>query len=314
MQYVALGKTGVQVSAVCLGAMRFGSVTDEAKSFQILDAFVEAGGTFIDTANVYACWIPGCKGGESETLLGRWMKARRNRDRIFLATKTGSRLQATGRGLKPAQLRSEFEASLNRLQTDHVDLLYSHFDDPDTPVAETMQTYAEMIRSGRARFLGASNFRAWRLGEVRHTCEKLDLPDYVCVQQRYSYAQPVAGSPFGAQVAANEDLVEYCRQYSLTLMAYSPLLGGVYGGRTDKKFEIPYQSARNDKRMEILKTVAAERGLTPNQAVLAWMFCTQPPVIPLVGAGNVEQLRENLAALNTPLTSEDTARLNKADV
>lgn len=312
MKSVDLGKTGVRVSAVCLGAMRFGSQTDETRSFQMLDAYAEAGGTFIDTANVYACWVPGCKGGESEALLGRWMKARRNRDRVFLATKTGSRLQGSGRGLQPAQIRMELDASLARLQTDRVDLLYSHFDDPNTPIAETMVTYAETIRAGRVRFLGASNFRAWRLGEVRQACEKLDLQNYVCVQQRYSYAQPVAGASFGVQVAANEDLVEYCRQYNLTLLAYSPLLGGVYGGRTDKEFDLPYRSVRNEKRIDVLKAVAREKGVTPNQVVLAWMLCMQPPVIPLLGTGNVDQLKENIAALDVRLTPDEMDRLDKS--
>lgn len=312
MKTVPLGNSGVQVSAMCLGTMRFGTSTDEGTSFRILDAAMEAGVTFMDTANVYSAWVPGFKGGESETLLGKWMKERRNRDRIFLATKLGSRFQVSGRGLKPAQVRDELDASLKRLQVGHVDLLYSHFDDPSTPIADTMQTYAEVIRTGRVRFIGASNFAAWRLGEVRRVCEDPRVPGYVCVQQRYSYAQPVVGAKFGLQVAANDDLVDYCRQFGLTLIAYSPLLGGAYGGRVDRPFTVQYQSVRNDRRLAVLKAMAEKKRITASQLVLAWMMNTTPRVVPIIGASTIEQFRENLAASEIALSPADMESLDKA--
>jgi aryl-alcohol dehydrogenase-like predicted oxidoreductase len=289
--------------------MRFGTATDEATSFAILDEYVAAGGAFLDTANVYAAWERGGKGGESEMLLARWFQARANRERIFLATKVGSRFQATGFGLKPEQIRREVDASLQRLGTDRIDLLYAHFEDRNTPPEETMATLEALVREGKARFLGASNHRAWRLEVLRALCATRGWTGYCCIQQRYSFFQPVAGASFGLQVAANDDLLDYCANRRMTLLAYSPLLGGVYG-RSDKKPAPPYINQRNETRLAALNQLAAERGVTPNQLVLAWMLHHQPPVLPIAAASSVAQIRENLAAAEIVLSEDEMKRLN----
>jgi aryl-alcohol dehydrogenase-like predicted oxidoreductase len=309
MKTLSLGGAGVEVSAMCLGAMRFGTATDGETSARILDAYVEAGGSFIDTANVYAVWEANGRGGDSEELLGRWMRERGNRDRLFLATKMGSRLQASGRGLRRDQIERECEASLGRLGVETVDLYYAHFDDLATPVEETMGAFDALIRAGKARHIGASNFYAWRLEQARAVCAAERWTWYCCVQQRYSYLQPVTGARFGVQVAANEDLLEYRQARGLRLLAYSPLLGGCYQ-RANKPVPLQYQSALNEKRLAALQAVAGQRGVSPSQLVLAWMLQQDSPVLPIIGVSSVEQLQHNLAALEIALSEEEMKRLN----
>ena len=161
--------------------------------------YMEAGGSFIDTANMYAVWIPGGSGGDSERILCKWMRERGNRDSVFLATKHGSARQGSGRGLRAAQLTEELDASLARLGTDHVDLYYSHFDDLDTPIEETMAAYARAIEAGKVRCIGASNFWSWRLEEVRQVSTVADLPTYCCMQARHSYLRIDPWASYGAQ-------------------------------------------------------------------------------------------------------------------
>jgi aryl-alcohol dehydrogenase-like predicted oxidoreductase len=309
MRTVPLGATGLSVSALCLGTMRFGTTTEEAASVAILDAYVAAGGRFLDTANVYAAWAPGGTGGESESTLGRWIRSRGNRDRLFVATKLGSRFQATGYGLRAAQIESEFEASRRRLGVETVDLLYAHFDDRQTPLEETFAAFDRLVRAGQVRCLGASNHRAWRLEEARRICESRGWPGYCCVQQRYSLAQPVTGASFGVQVAADDELLDYCAAQRLPLVAYSPLLGGVYGGRADRPLPAAYQSAANDRRLAALRELAREKDATPNQLALAWMLHHTPTVIPIAAGSTVAQMEENLGALQIALTPEDMKRL-----
>jgi aryl-alcohol dehydrogenase-like predicted oxidoreductase len=311
MKTIILGKTGIDVSVACLGTMWFGTKTDEKTSYEILDMYVETGGNFLDTANVYSAWEPNCKGGESEELLGRWMRDRGNREQLILATKVGSRWQSSGFGLKSQQIEKECEASLKRLGVDTIDLYYAHLDDYETPVEETMAAFEKLIKAGKVRVLGASNFRAWRLERARVACETNSWPFYCCVQQRLSYLQPAIGAKFGLQVAANEDLLEYCQTQQLTLLAYSPLLGGCYT-REDKPLKKQYLNAYNEERLEILKALAAEKSISPNQLVFAWMLHSDPLVIPLVAASTSEQMRENLDALNVTLSAEQMERLNNA--
>jgi aryl-alcohol dehydrogenase-like predicted oxidoreductase len=310
MRTVSFGESGLKVSAVCLGAMRFGTETSEAMSVQILDAYVETGGSFIDTANVYAAWAPGGKGGESESVLGRWMKARGQRDKLTIATKLGSKFQEGGLGLRAHQIEAECERSLKRLQTDRLDVYYAHFDDRQTPLEETMEAFAKLVKAGKVRYLAASNFRVWRLEAARQLCGRMGWPGYCAVQQRFSYFQPVVGHRFGNQIATNEDLLEYCAVYGLALCAYSPLLGGCYS-RSDKPVPVAYANPQNEARQKILDEVAEAHRVTASQVVLAWMLhLRQPTVIPLVGASSVGQLRENLEALNVKLSADDMRKLN----
>ena len=311
MRAVPLGNTGVEVSVFCLGTMHFGSRTDEETSYWILDQYVEAGGSFLDTANNYAMWVPGYVGGESETLLGEWMRERKNRARMFIATKVGFDYPGVERGLRAHQIETECEKSLRRLGIDTIDLYYAHRDDRNTPMEETIVAFDRLIRAGKVRFIGASNFLAWRLEEARWVSQTHGWAEYCCIQQRYSYIRPKPGASFGHQIAANDDLLDYCRTPGIRMLAYSPLLSGAYT-RANHAFSEQYLGPDTDARLAALKVVSEEVGATANQVVLAWMVQSDPVVIPLVGASTVDQLEENLGALAIELSAEQMARLNDA--
>jgi len=311
MKQVALGDTGVSVSAICLGAMLFGSSIDRAASFQILDQYTDAGGSFIDTANIYAWWVGGCRGGESETLLGEWMRLRANRSQVFIATKVGFDYPGVERGLRAQQIAAECEKSLRRLGTDYVDLYYAHVDDRTTPLEETLEAFDRLVKAGRVRFIGASNYLAWRLAEARWVSRVHGWAAYCCIQQRHTYLRPKPGARFDPQIAANEDLFDLCRTQGVTLLAYSPLLGGAYT-RPDRPLDAQYLGPDTQARLAALRAVALETGATPNQVVLAWMLQSDPPVIPLVAGSTIDQIHENLGALRLSLSAQQMERLNSA--
>ncbi len=311
MRTVPLGDTGVNVSAVCLGAMLFGSSTDRAASFQILDQYVDAGGSFVDTANIYAWWVGGCRGGESETLLGEWMRLRANRPRMFIATKVGFEYPGVERGLRADQIAAECEKSLRRLGTDYVDLYYAHVDDRATPLEETLEAFDRLVQAGKVRFIGASNFLAWRLAEARWVSRVHGWAQYCCIQQRHTYLRPQPGASFDPQIVANEDLFDLCRSQGVTLLAYSPLLGGAYT-RPDRPLDPQYRATDTQASLEALRAVALETGATPNQVVLAWLMASDPPAIPLVAGSTMDQIHEDLGALRLSLSPEQMERLTAA--
>ena len=313
MKTVQLGNTGVQVSTLCLGAMYLGTRNDEASSFRLLDQFVEAGGSFIDTANIYAHWIEGFRGTESEALLGRWMKSRKNRSRLFIATKVGFEIPSLDvpRSLGAGWIEGECEKSLQRLGIDAIDLYYAHTDDRSTPMEETLGAFDKLVKAGKVRYIGASNFTAWRLEEARWINVNQGWSEYCCVQQRHTYLRPKPGANFSPQLAANEDLFDYCRNRKITLLAYSALLSGAYS-RPDREIGDQYAGIDSDARMKALKAVAEEKGCTTNQVVLAWMLHGNPFTLPLIAASTESQLSENLGALEIILSSSDMDRLNMA--
>lgn len=302
MKDVPLGQTGVEVSSMCLGCMDFGTRIGGGLSFQLLDQYWGAGGRFLDTANNYAVWNEGGVGGESEALLGRWMKARGNRDQAFLATKVGFNTPAVGPGLSARIIAQEVEASLRRLGTDYIDLYYAHKDDRETPLEETLEAFDRLVRSGKVRYIGGSNIMAWRLERARRISRANGWAEYCCVQQRFSYLRPKPGADFGKQVSANEDLIDYCiDNRDVTLLAYAPLLGGCYV-RDDRPVPEQYRGPDAEARLAALRTVAQETGATMSQVVYAWMLQGTPTVIPLVAASTEQQLRENLGALDIQLS------------
>jgi aryl-alcohol dehydrogenase-like predicted oxidoreductase len=315
MRTVRLGNTNAQVSALCLGAMYFGTRNDEATSFRLLDQYVEAGGTFIDTANIYAHWVEGFRGGESEAVLGRWMKSRQNRSKLFIATKVGFDIQAQGvpGNLSARWIASECEKSLERLGIETIDLYYAHKDDYGTPMAETLEAFDRLIKDGKVRFIGASNFTAWRLEEARWTSITQSLSEYCCLQQKHTYLRPKPGASFGINLTINEDLVDYCLNRKITLLAYSTLLSGAY---TRPDIEVPgeYLGQDTQARLLALKTIAQEKGATVNQIILAWMLHSDPFVLPLIAASSEEHLKENLQALEISLNEDDMQRLDQAGV
>jgi len=311
MRKVLLGNSGVEVSIFCLGAMYFGTRNDKETSYQLLDQYVAAGGSFIDTANIYSRWVPGFVGGESEILLGEWMRERKNRNQLFLASKVGFEYPGVTRGLKARQIEEECHKSLKRMGIATIDLYYAHVDDRNTPMEETLAAFDRLVKAGKVRLIGASNFLAWRLEEARWMSQTHDWAKYCCIQQRHTYVRPRAGTSFDPQVAANDDLLDYCRARGITMLAYSPLLNGAYS-RADRSFQEQYVGVDTDTRLAALKKVAQEVGATVNQIVLAWMIHSDPCVIPLIAASTQAQMQENLDTLKIKLSAEQMEYLNKA--
>lgn len=311
MKTVRLGQTDVEASALCLGTDSIGSRVDVETSFGLLDLFAEHGGTFIDTANFYASWHPGCQGGESETTIGRWLSERGNRDKMVIASKLGFDYPGCDGGLTAGQIERECEKSLKRLQTDHIDLYYAHRDDRDTPLEETMQALDRLTKAGKVRAIGASNLPVWRIAEASAVSRINGWARYCAVEQRYTYLRPRHGADFGPQICINDDLKEYCRSHRLTLVAYSILLQGAYT-REDRAVPAQFAGPDADARLAALGAVAAEVGATMNQIIVAWMRQSDPPVLPIIAGSRPEQLTENIAALDVALSDEQMQRLNTA--
>lgn len=294
--------------------MYLGTRQNEAESFALLDQYVDAGGTFIDSANIYAHWVSGFQGGESETVIGRWMAARGSRDRLVIASKVGFEYGDVPRTLRARQIETECEKSLRRLGVDTIDLYYAHVDDRHTPLHETLEAFHRLVQAGKARYIGASNYMTYRI-ERAHTLAKLnDWPQFCCVQQRYTYLQPRYGKrAVAAQENVTEELLDYvrARKGDFTLLAYAVLLAGAYT-RADRAVPDEYDSPDNNARMLTLQAIAQASQATPNQIVLAWMMQSDPPVLPLIAASTREQLAENLGALEVTLSAEQMERLNTA--
>jgi aryl-alcohol dehydrogenase-like predicted oxidoreductase len=324
MKYRTIGtdpKTRREVSLLSLGTMHFGTATDEPTSFAILDRYVEAGGTFIDTADNYAFWT-GSQGGESEELLGRWRRTRGIGDEIVIATKLGARPLAPGtsftdnaEGLSAKVIRESSERSRDRLGVDRLDLLYAHIDDPEVPQGETVTAFAELVAEGTVGLLGVSNHWAWRVERARSLAAAAGLPGYEVLQYQHSYLRPRTDLPDGMPGIVSSDLLSYLRaEPQLTMVAYSPLLKGGYV-RQDKLAAAEfaeYTHPGTPVRLAALREVAKDTGATVNQVVLAWLTGAEVPIIPLVGASSVAQLDESVAAVDLELTAEQRARLDAA--
>ncbi len=321
MRSVKLGHTGADVSVLGLGCMYFGSAVGEQDSFALLDRYVDAGGNHLDTANNYAFWLDGYEGGESERVLGRWMHARKNRDRLFVATKVGFNMPPrVPAGLARDTIIEQCEISLRHLQTDYVDLYYAHCDHRATPLEEVLGAFDELVRAGKVRFVGCSNMLAWRIERARMLSSQHGLPEYSCVQQRHSYLRPKTGMTrfSNGQVPVTGDLLDYAKANAETFraVAYSTLLGGTY---SDPHHRIPanYQPDEYDDpdmrvRLEVLCEVCTETGATPNQVVLAWLTQADPQMIALVASSSHERLQEGLDAAGLELSQDQLARLSQA--
>lgn len=329
MKYRTIGTdpgTRRTVSVLALGTMHFGTAIDEATSFAILDRYVEAGGTFIDTADNYAFWT-GTQGGESEELLGRWLRSRGASEQIVIATKVGARPLAPGtsftdnaEGLSAKVIRESAGRSRDRLGVPRLDLLYAHIDDPNVPLAETVEAFAALVAEGSVGLLGASNHWAWRVERARSLAATAGLPGYEVLQYQHSYLRPRTDlpgqlSPDGMQGVADGGLLSYLRaEPQLAMVAYSSLMRGGYV-RQDKLAAAEfagYDHPGTPARLAALREVAADAGATVNQVVLAWLIGGDIPVIPLVGASSVTQLDETVAAADLELTTEQRTRLDLA--
>ncbi|MBN2046729.1 MAG: aldo/keto reductase [Anaerolineaceae bacterium] len=311
MEFTTLGKTDLRVSMICLGAMRYGARDSKAISFEMLDYYLDCGGNFIDTANIYAHWYEGASGGESETMLGEWFKERGSRGQVVLASKVGFPYQDVESGTSARQIESECEKSLRRMGVETIDLYYAHHDDRGTPLEESLEAFYQLIRKGKVRRIGASNFLAWRIAEANGIARANGWEEYCCVQQRYTYLRPRAATSFGAQVAVNSDLEDFCRAMPVTLLAYSPLLGGAFV-RDDREINANYLGADSEARLSTLHFVAKENNWTVNQVILVWLMQHSPRTIPLVSAGNMEQMREDMRAAELRLSAEHLTLLDQA--
>lgn len=333
MKQVTLGKTGETVSEVCLGCMMMGTAMDEAASFETLDHFFESGGNFIDTANCYAWWIGKGKfiGDESENMLGKWMKSRKNRQDVFLATKVGGRLKdphnirgADGvpewervtseyEGLSASVIRKGVEDSLRRLGTDYIDLYYTHVFDKTTPLEETLEALDSLVKEGKVRYIGCSNIATEQIRRANDISENKNLISYAVMQQEYSYLHPAQGLDAGIIIHGDCDMFDYAEQSGMAFLAYSPLLKGIYGDKERRASYYNrhlYEDTKNKKKLELVDRLSAELGITGNQLVLAWMLCGDPQVIPLLGFSKTAQYYENIAALGITLSEEHMAKLN----
>jgi aryl-alcohol dehydrogenase-like predicted oxidoreductase len=330
MRYLMIGEaTGAprRVSALALGAMRFGTATEEPAAFAILDRFLAAGGNFIDTANNYAWWHDGGRGGQSEQLLGRWRASRGLTDEVVIATKVGARPTRAGisfadrmaadEGLSPAAIHAAARESRERLGVERLDLLYAHVEDPREPIAATVAAFGALVSAGEVGLLGVSNHRAWRVERARATARATGVTGYEILQYHRSYLQhrsdlPSPRSAYGDPGLLTADLLDYLTtEPSLVNVAYSPLLSGGYT-RPDKTPGEEYAAAGNQARLQTLAAVARETGATRNQVVLAWLMTDSVPTIPLVGASSVDQLHESLDAVDLELSADQRARLDAA--
>jgi aryl-alcohol dehydrogenase-like predicted oxidoreductase len=311
MRKLKLGTSGVEVSALCFGTDLIGSRIDRQTSFRLLDLFRERGGTFIDTGNFYAAWLPGCEGGESESTIGLWMKDRGCRGEMVVSTKLGFDYPGCAGGLSAAEIERECGKSLRRLGTDRLDIYYAHRDDPATPLEETMSAFDRLIRMGKARAIGASNLRVWRIAEANAVAAAGGWQQYSVVEQRHTYLRPRHAADFGPQICIGDELKDYAPSRGIALVGYSVLLQGAYT-RADRPVPAQYAGPEAEERLQALRAVAAEAGATQNQVVIAWMLRGNPPVLPIIAGSRPEQLLENLGALDLELTPDQIGRLDEA--
>ena len=310
-----LGRTGLKVSELCLGTMQFGWTTDEAAGFEVMDAFVELGGNFIDTADVYSWWAENNPGGVAEQIIGRWMKERGNRQELVLATKVRGKMWEgpNGEGLSRAHIMRAVEDSLRRLDTDFIDLYQTHWFDEDTPIDETLRVLEDLVRQGKVRYIGASNYPAWRLMESLWSAEVNGTPRYDSLQPHYNLAH---------RDDFERELKEVCEKYEIGVIPYSPLAGGFLTGKYDR--EVVPESARaegakkkyfNEKGWRVLdavREVAEQAGYTPAAVALGWLLSLPVITAPIVGANSVEQLKGSLAVVDLSLSDEQVEKLNQA--
>jgi len=315
MKYRNLGRTGLKVSELCLGTMQFGWTTDEENAFAIMDAFLEAGGNFLDTADVYSNWAVGNPGGVAETMIGKWLRQRGNRQQIVLATKVRGRMWEgpNGEGLSRAHIMKAIDDSLRRLDTDYIDLYQTHWFDPDTPIEETLRALDDLVHQGKVRYLGCSNYPAWRLCLALCTSDRVGLARYDSLQPHYNLVH---------RAEFERELLPLCQDQRLGVIPYSPLAGGFLTGKYRKEAPVPksaraqgivdrYLSDKNFTLLERLETLGKKRGKTILQMALGWLLTNPVVTSPIIGANTVEQLREIRGAVGLRLSQEEKATLNE---
>jgi aryl-alcohol dehydrogenase-like predicted oxidoreductase len=307
-----LGNSSLEVAPLVFGGNIFGWTADEAMSFKLLDAFVAAGLNMIDTADVYSKWVPGHRGGESETIIGNWLSKRGGRDKVLIATKLGMEIAPGEQGLSKAYILRAVERSLQRLQTDYIDLYQSHRDDAATPLQETLETFAELIRSGKVRAIGASNYKADRLAEALRISAAHSLPRYESLQPLYNLYD---------RADYEAELGGLCQRENVGVIPYFALASGFLTGkyRSEKDLEGKARGARvktmlNERGLRILKaldTLSAELGASPAQISLAWLLA-RGVTAPIASATTLDQFDELLGGTALQLGSDAVKMLNDA--
>jgi aryl-alcohol dehydrogenase-like predicted oxidoreductase len=313
MQTRALGTSNLQVVPLMLGGNVFGWTVDAPTSFSILDAFVDRGFNFIDTADVYSRWLPGNHGGESETILGQWFKKSGKRDKIVLATKVGMDMGDGKQGLRKKYILEEVEASLKRLQTDHIELYQSHKDDEATPLQETLEAYQQLIQQGKVRIIGASNYKGDRLTQAIELARKHNLPVYQALQPEYNLYD---------RKAYEQDLAPVAKKLNLGVIPYfslaSGFLTGKYktladtkgknrGSRVEKYFD-----ERGEKILKALAEVAQHNNAKQASVALAWLLAQPTITAPIASATSTDQLESLFAAVDLKLDATALDQLNQA--
>jgi aryl-alcohol dehydrogenase-like predicted oxidoreductase len=309
-----LGRSGLNVAPLAFGGNVFGWTADEATSFSLLDAFVDAGLNLLDTADVYSRWAPGHSGGESENVIGKWLKASGKRSRIVLATKVGKDMGEGRIGLSAAYIRQAVEASLRRLQTDHIDLYQSHDDDSSTPLEETLGAYADLIREGKVRAIGASNYTAARLSEALAVSARLGLPRYESLQPLYNLCDR---APYEAELQA------LCVAQGVGVINFYGLARGFLTGKYRSEADVvksprgtgvkaAYYNERGWRILAALDAVAAQHRATPAQVALAWQMQRPGITAPIASATSLAQFTELLGAVRLALSPSDITELDNA--
>jgi aryl-alcohol dehydrogenase-like predicted oxidoreductase len=311
-----LGRTGLRVSALCLGGNTFGWTTDQPASEAVLDAYVEAGGNFIDTADVYARWVPGNSGGESETALGKWMAARKNRQAVVIATKVMGPMGPgpNDTGLSRQHIAAGVEASLRRLQTDYIDLYQAHWDDRQTPLDETMRAFDDLVRQGKVRYVGCSNYVAWRLTRALWDSDKRGLVRYESLQPKYNLV---------FRDEYERELEPLCLEQGVGVIPYSTLGSGFLTGKYRRDGALPttaraggvqktYMTDRGFAVLDAVGEVAAKTGATPAQVSLSWLAHRPGITAPIASATSPVQLKELIGGIELRLDDEATATLDRA--
>jgi aryl-alcohol dehydrogenase-like predicted oxidoreductase len=316
MEYRNLGRTGLKVSELCLGTMQWGWTADEKASCAVMDAFFEAGGNFLDTANVYSRWAPNNPGGVSEEIIGRWMKSRKNRRDMVVATKVRGTMWEgpNGAGLGRKHIMAAVEDSLQRLQTDYIDLYQAHAFDADVPIDETLQAFDDLVRQGKALYIGASNYPAWRLAQALAASVTPGWTRFVSFQPHYSLLH---------RGEFERELKPLCEYENVGVIPYSPLakgfLTGKYqrngtGGTSVRAEEVKREYGADERAWEVLAAVqkiASERSQTPTQVALAWLLSQPVITSPIIGANSVAQLQDSMGAVGLRLSMEEMQQLDE---
>lgn len=309
-----LGNSGIEVRPLMLGGNVFGWTIDEAKSFTVLDAFAGAGFDFIDTADIYSKWVPGHAGGESETILGSWMKQRGNRKQIILATKCGFEIAPGKKGLSRKHIMESIEDSLRRLQTDYIDLYQSHTEDLDTPLEETMGAYADLIKQGKVRAIGASNYSAPRLEAALETSARLNLPRYESLQPQYNLYD---------RAGYEHTLEPLCLKHGLGVIPYYGLASGFLTGKYRSEADASksprggsivkkYLDDRGHRILDALDKVAGDLQVRPASVALAWLMARPGLTAPIASATTPDQLQDLFKAVELKLDASSIEALNQA--